>query len=109
MSENVLYSDIRAEAFDFLAKGEIPKTLIFAGGSAYCMDFYDTLYQKLIPNIDKLLLVENRTNYQNKIMVNSKNRISQLIYSFKNKDNWDVNVEEWNGSRLLFSNYKLSI
>lgn len=108
MSENVLYSDLRAEAFEILSKGEIPQTLIFAGGSAYCKDFYDTLFEKLIPNIDRLLLKEDATPYDRKMMRNSKDRLSQLIFALKNKENWDIDVKEWNEQNLAFSSYKLS-
>jgi hypothetical protein len=107
MIENVLYSDLRAEAFQLLSTGEIPKTLIFAGGSAYCKDFYATTYELLIPTIDKLLNKPDATAYDKKIMVNSKNRLSQLIHAFKNKSNHDIDVNDWNDSKLSFSSYKL--
>jgi hypothetical protein len=107
MSENVLYSDLRAEAFDILSSGNIPKTLIFAGGSAYCKDFYNCVYETIIPNIDKLLAKPDATAYDRKIMVNNKNRLSQLLYSIKNIDNWDVDIKEWNEQNLSFSSYKL--
>jgi hypothetical protein len=107
MSENVLYSDLRAEAFEILSKGDIPKTLIFAGGSAYCKDFYATTYELLIPTIDKLLNKPDATAYDRKIMVTNKNRLSQLIYSVKNIDNWNVDIKEWNEQNLSFSSYKL--
>ena len=108
MSENVLYSDIREEAFQILATGEIPKTLIFAGGSAYCKDFYKITYELLIPNIDKLLSKPETAPYERRIMVNNKNRLSQLIFALKNKENWDIDVKEWNEQNLAFSSYKLS-
>lgn len=107
MSENILYSDLRAEAFELLSTGEIPKTLIFAGGSAYCKDFYKTTYEILIANIDKLLLVEDRAYYQTRIMVNSKNRLSQLLYALKDTSNWNIDVKKWNEEQLSFSSYKL--
>jgi hypothetical protein len=106
MSENVLYSDLRAEAFQVLSSGNIPKTLIFAGGSAYCKDFYSTTYEIIIPTIDKLLDKPDATAYDRKIMVNSKNRLSQILYSLKNKDNWDIDLKIWN-EQLAFSSYKL--
>jgi hypothetical protein len=107
MSENVLYSDLRAEAFQVLSSGNIPKTLIFAGGSAYCMDFYKCVYETIIPNIDKLLAKPDATAYDRKIMVNSKNRLSQLLHAFKDKSNHDIDVNDWNDSKLSFSSYKL--
>jgi hypothetical protein len=108
MSENVLYSDIRAEAFEILATGEIPKTLIFAGGSAYCMDLYKCIYETIIPNIDMLINKPDATPYDRKMMRSSKDRLSQLIFALKNKQNWDIDVKEWNEEKLAFSSYKLS-
>ena len=108
MSENVLYSDLRFEAFEILSKGDIPQTLIFAGGSAYCKDFYDTLYQKLIPNIDRLLLKEDATPYDRKIMRNSKNRIEQLLHALKDEKNHNIDLKIWNENNLSFSSFKLS-
>ena len=108
MSENVLYSDLRAEAFAILATGDIPQTLIFAGGSAYCKDFYKTMYEVLIPNIDKLLVKEDATPYDRKVMVNSKNRLSQLLHALKDEKNHNIDVKEWNEQNLAFSSYKLS-
>lgn len=107
MSENVLYSDLRAEAFEILSTGQIPKTLIFAGGAAYCMDFYDTLFEKLIPNIDRLLLKDDATPYDRKIMRNNKDRISQLLHALKDKSKWNVDVKRWNEDQLSFSSYKI--
>ena len=107
MSENVLYSDLRAEAFEFLSKSDIPQTLIFAGGSAYCKDFYDTLYNKLIPNIDKLLNKPDATAYEKRIMVNNKNRLSQILYALKDESNWNIDVKRWNEEQLSFSSYKI--
>ena len=108
MSENVLYSDLRAEAFEFLSKSDIPQTLIFAGGSAYCKDFYKTTYELLIPNIDKLLSKPETAPYERRRMVNNKNRLSQILHALKDKANWNINVKEWNEQNLAFSSYKLS-
>jgi hypothetical protein len=108
MNENVLYSDLRAEAFQLLSSGDIPKTLIFCEGSAYCKDFYKTTYEIIIPNIDILLDTDDLNSYHKKIMVNNKNRLSQILYALKNKDNWNIDLKKWNEQNLAFSSYKLS-
>jgi hypothetical protein len=105
--QNVLYKDLRIQAFDLLSSGEYPETLIFNGGSAYCSAFYNTVYEKIIPRIDLLALKAEKTKYELSEMVRFKNTLHQMLYASDDKTNWNIDRMKWNEENLGFSNVKL--
>lgn len=104
---HVLYSDLKKEAFELLESKEVPESLIFNGGSAFCSAFYNTVYEKIIPRIDLLALKSEKTNYEKSEMVRSKNTLHQILIATKNKANWNIDRAKWNEDNLTFSNIKL--
>jgi hypothetical protein len=104
---HVLYADLRKQAFELLESNDIPESLIFNGGSAFCSAFYNTVYEKIIPRIDLLAIKSEKTNYEKSEMFRSKNTLHQILIATKNKANWNIDRAKWNEDNLTFSNVKL--
>lgn len=90
-SKDILYSDLKSK----LEVMDMPETLIFCGGSAYCKDVKKTVFEILIPRIERLLRKE-RTGYETRDMVNAKERLFQIYVAIQDKSNWDIDTKVWN-------------
>ncbi len=97
-SKDILYSDLKSkiEAID------MPETLIFCGGSAYCRDVKKTVFEVLIPRIERLLSKE-RSQYENRDMVNAKERLFQIYVAVQDKSNCNISTREWNQDHKFYS------
>jgi hypothetical protein len=97
-SKEILYSDLKSkiEAID------MPETLIFCGGSAFCRDVKKTVFEVLIPRIERLLSKE-RSQYENRDMVNAKERLYQIYIAVQDKSNCDINMRAWNEDHKFYS------
>jgi hypothetical protein len=97
-SKDILYSDLKSkiEAID------MPETLIFCGGSAYCRDVKKTVFEVLIPRIERLLSKE-RSQYENRDMVNAKERLFQIYVAIQDKSNCNISTKDWNEDHKFYS------
>jgi hypothetical protein len=97
-SKDILYSDLKSkiEAID------MPETLIFCGGSAYCKDVKKTVFEVLIPRIERLLTKE-RSQYENRDMVNAKERLFQIYVAIQDPLNWDIDTKVWSEEHKFYS------
>lgn len=102
-SKDILYSDLKSN----LEAVNMPTTLIFCGGSAYCKDIKKTVYEVLIPRIEGLLR-KDRTAYEVQEMKLTKDRLYQIYVALQDKNNWDIDLDIWN-ERNKFSSFKLEV
>jgi hypothetical protein len=106
-SSSRLYSDLKTEALQLKLEGKIPKTVLFAGGSAFCRNVENTLFDGYISMIDKMLMIPERTNYDNREMRRMKDRMEQIIEAIKDPAKCNINEKEWADTKQYFSNFKL--
>jgi hypothetical protein len=97
-SKDILYSDLKSK----LEVMDMPETLIFCGGSAYCKDVKKTVFEVLIPRIENLLR-KDRSQYENRDMVNAKERLFQIYVAIQDKSNCDINTKDWNEDHKFYS------
>jgi hypothetical protein len=97
-SKDILYSDLKSK----IQVLDMPDTLIFCGGSAYCKDVKKTIFEILIPRIENLLN-KQRTPYENRDMVNAKERLFQIYIAIQDRLNWDIDTKEWNEDHKFYS------
>ena len=90
-SKDILYSDLK----DKLEVMDMPETLIFCGGAAYCKDVKKTVFEVLIPRIENLLR-KDRTGYETRDMVNAKERLFQIYVAIQDGSNWNIDTKVWN-------------
>lgn len=102
-SKDILYGDLKSK----LEVMDMPETLIFCGGSAYCKDVKKTVFEVLIPRIERLLR-KDRSQYENRDMVNAKERLFQIYVAIQDKSNWNIDTKDWSEEKLSFSSYKLT-
>lgn len=100
--ENVLYSDLKQHFNDMLEFEEYPKTLLFAGGSAYVCNFEHTVFHVLIPKIETLLK-RDRTAYENSEMNRVKKRLLEIYWASKDKNNWNIDLDSWREDNYFHS------
>ena len=81
---------------------DMPETLIFCGGSAYCRDVKKTVFEVLIPRIERLLR-KDRSQYENRDMVNAKERLFQIYVAIQDRSNWNIDTREWNQDHKFYS------
>ena len=97
-SKDILYGDLKNK----LEYIDMPETLIFCGGSAFCRDVKKTVFEVLIPRIERLLSKE-RSQYENRDMVNAKERLFQIYVAVQNKSNCDISTRDWNEDHKFYS------
>jgi hypothetical protein len=97
-SKDILYSDLKSK----LEVMDMPETLIFCGGSAYCKDVKKTVFEVLIPRIENLLR-KDRSQYENRDMFNAKERLFQIYVAIQDRLNWDINTIDWNEDHKFYS------
>ena len=97
-SKDILYGDLKNK----LEYMDIPETLIFCGGSAYCRDVKKTVFEVLIPRIERLL-TKDRTGYETRDMVNAKERLFQIYVAIQDKSNCDIDMKAWSEEHKFYS------
>ena len=97
-SKDILYSDLKSK----IEAMYMPETLIFCGGSAYCRDVKHTVFEVLIPRIERLLSKE-RTGYETRDMVNAKERLFQIYIAIQDMSNCNVDTKAWNEDHKFYS------
>ena len=97
-SKDILYGDLKSK----LEVMDMPETLIFCGGSAFCRDVKKTVFEVLIPRIERLL-IKDRTGYETRDMVNAKERLFQIYVAIQDKSNCDINTKDWNEDHKFYS------
>ena len=97
-SKDILYSDLKSK----LEVMDMPETLIFCGGSAYCKDVKKTVFEVLIPRIENLLR-KDRSQYENRDMVNAKERLFQIYVAVQDKSNCNISTKDWNEDHKFYS------
>ena len=97
-SKDILYGDLKSK----LEVMDMPETLIFCGGSAYCRDVKKTVFEVLIPRIERLL-IKDRTGYETRDMVNAKERLFQIYVAVQDKSNCDISTMDWNEDHKFYS------
>ena len=97
-SKDILYGDLKSK----LEVMDMPETLIFCGGSAYCRDVKKTVFEVLIPRIERLLR-KDRSQYENRDMVNAKERLFQIYVAIQDRSNWNIDTREWNQDHKFYS------
>jgi hypothetical protein len=97
-SKDILYGDLKSK----LEVMDMPETLIFCGGSAYCKDVKKTVFEVLIPRIERLLSKE-RSQYENRDMVNAKERLFQIYVAVQDKSNCNISTKDWNEDHKFYS------
>jgi hypothetical protein len=102
-SKDILYEDLKSK----IEVMDMPETLIFCGGSAFCRDVKKTVFEVLIPRIERLL-TKDRTGYETRDMVNAKERLFQIYVAVQDKSNWNIDTVDWSEEKLSFSSYKLT-
>lgn len=97
-SNDILYSDLKAK----LEVMDMPETLIFCGGSAYCKDVKKTVFEVLIPRIEGLLRKE-RNGYDTQQMKSSKERLYQIYVAVQDDKNCNIDTKQWNEDHKFYS------
>lgn len=101
------YNAIRKRAFAMLLAGDIPQSVVFESGSAYCTNVTETIFETLIPQIDSLLLQEDPKPFTKAQMQRYKKTLYLLLDACTKEENKQVSIEEWSAKQLAFTSYKL--
>jgi len=104
--ESLLYSDIKIKLIEFRDSNKMPKTLIFAGGSAYMKNVCFTVFDILIPRIDNLLN-KKISKCEKSEMVRTKKKLVQILFALGDDMNHDIDLKVWN-EQHEFSSHKLN-
>ena len=97
-SKDILYEDLKSK----IEVMDMPETLIFCVGSAYCKDVKKTVFETLIPRIENLLR-KDRTGYETRDMGNAKERLFQIYVAIQDRSNWDISTMDWNEDHKFYS------
>jgi hypothetical protein len=93
--ENVLYKDLKVYFSELFDSGNYPQTLLFAGGSAFLRDFRNTVENIYIKFIDLKVGNVEEKSYEYAEMNRYKKRLMEIYYASKDKNNWNIDLDEW--------------
>lgn len=101
--KEVTYNQLREKAFELKESNLIPKTLVFEEGSAFCYNVEDTLFNKYIPYLDRMVSSkEEKNHYDKNQMTLTKKHIYNILKALEVDKYKNVSLSEWRTDMLNF-------